>query len=291
MARNCQLIGASLGWGARDHSCELGPEAIKRVWDQIAISDWESISPAVRSSECQLPVSGSLDIIVQFVQELSAKVYTTLQHSLFPIVLGGDHTIAVGTWNGVAMDQGDEPFGLIWFDAHMDAHTPQTTHSGAWHGMPLAALLGYGEKKLSQVKKNSPVIHSQHVCLIGTRSYEEEEAELLKELNVRVFMMDEVCKKGLKTVMLEAIEHVCKGVQRFGVSLDLDVIDPKDAPGVGTPEPHGISKDVLLDSLLLLSSDRRLIAFELVEYNPKRDIQEKTLHICLSILQILLHKK
>lgn len=286
--RRCQLIGASLGWGAQDHFCEEGPQAIKRAWDQIMTSDWENVSPHTHS-ESHLAPSDCLKEIIQCDQQLAEKVSGALDHELFPIVLGGDHSIAIGTWNGVAIHQKGEPFGLIWLDAHMDAHTPATTPTGAIHGMPFAALLGYGEDKLVHIKKNTPVIQPEHVCLIGVRSYEKGEAELLKRLGVRVFMMDEVLTKGLKNVITEAMQHVCKGTKRFGVSLDLDVIDPEDAPGVGSPAAHGIDKDVLLNSLLLLSDDPRLIAFEMVEYNPRHDIQGKTLRICLDVLRMLTH--
>src|SRR5207248_1568284 len=136
----------------------------------------------------------------------------------------------------------------------------KTTPSGAWHGMPLAGLLGHGESKMAQLFQKDPVLFPEHLCLIGVRSFESGEVELLRSLNVRIFFIDEVKEKGMESVMKEALVHVKRGAKHFGVSVDLDVIDPKEAPGVGSPEENGLSVEELLKGLSLVKKEQTLLA-------------------------------
>jgi arginase len=154
--------------------------------------------------------------------------------------------------------------------------------------MPLAALMGNGNRELAHLVKPEPVLLPQHVCLIGTRSFETGEAELLKRLHVRIYDMAEVHKRGFSTVLQEAIAYVNQGTGGFGVSLDLDVTDPTEAPGVGSPEPNGLHAHELISALPQLARDPRLKGFELVEFNPQRDRSDKTFHVCCQILQAAL---
>src|SRR5665213_879539 len=166
---------------------------------------------------------------------------TLLQQHKFVSVVGGDHSCAIGTWSGVydAMHHlGD--IGLIWIDAHMDSHTPETTPTNHIHGMPLACLLGYGYPTLTGVLHAAPKFKPENVCLIGVRSYEKGEAALLKHLNVRVFFMEEVQERGFEVVLAEAVQHVNQHTIGYGITLDIDAVDPLEAPGVDVPEPEGI---------------------------------------------------
>ena len=242
------------------------------------------VYPRPQFKEKYISLVDSLDIIADFNRRLSSCVATTIQEGYFLIVIGGDHGNAVGTWNGVAQSC-SLPFGLIWIDAHMDAHTLETTPSGAWHGMPLAHLMGYGVAQLSELHRKQPILQPAHLCLIGTRSFEEGEKELLERLNVKIYFIDEVKKRGVKAVLKEAIAYISTRVTSYGVSLDVDVIDPSEAPGTGCFEPNGLAARDLIDSLILLREDRRLKAFELVEYNPYRDLEQKTAVLCREILE------
>jgi arginase len=282
----CQVIGVASGFGAQIRACEEGPDTLKAL-GILKNFPLEILYPPYSAKGHPIPLKDSLPLICEINGCLSDKVLEVMNKGHFPIVIGGDHSIAVGTWNGVAQFLA-KPFGLIWIDAHMDSHTPATTPSGAWHGMPLAALLGAGAKKLTELKQQSPILNPKNVCLIGTRSFEEGEWQLLQKLGVKVFFNGEVQKRGFDTVLKEAIALVTKETSAYGVSLDIDVIDPTQAPGVGSPEPEGIAALDLLKGLAILSRDPRLKAFELVEFNPQRDIANQTAHLCEQILSTVL---
>lgn len=287
MKRNYHIIGACSCWGAQIRTCEAGPEdlAAGRVFERlkelgISLGDVEMLYPAKRASMEEVPLSLSLPLIQAFNLQLAQTIQKTIHKGLFPIVIGGDHSIAVGTWNGFK-----QPFGLLWIDAHMDSHTPETTPSGAFHGMPLASLLGSGAKEMAQLMHKAPVVQPQNVALIGIHSFEKGEAAFLEKLNVRVYFLDEVKRRGLKEILPEALAHICRGVSHFGVSLDLDAIDLHDAPGVGSPEAGGIPKKELLRELSWLAKDKRLIGFELVEFNPEKDVHHKTRETVFELLK------
>ena len=203
-------------------------------------------------------------------------------------VVGGDHSCAVGTWSGVydAMrHKGD--VGLIWIDAHMDSHTPETSPSGNIHGMPLACLLGYGFPALTGVMHNSPKLKPENVCLIGVRSYESGEAALLRKLNVRVYFMDEIQERGLPEVMREAVEHVNRHTVGYGVTIDIDSVDPEEAPGVDVPAVNGLHGLELCEAIREIAADQRLIATEVVEFDPLHDAQDKTEILIAKLITII----
>ena len=177
-----QLIGANCGWGAQRKECELGPDTLfekgllQFLQKHQISSHWNSFYPKKRIGEGELSFAQSLPILHDFYLSLADLVTQALEENAFPIVLGGDHSIAIGTWNGVNryfQSQGKGPLGLIWIDAHMDAHTLKTTPSKAWHGMPLAVLLGYGKDEMAKLLQANPVLAPQNTSLIGTRSFEK----------------------------------------------------------------------------------------------------------------------
>jgi len=203
MINTLYLIGYGSGIAAAREGCAEGPSALQHspylatLTDQGIHLQWEGLL---------IPPEGNyskLDKVAQLTQSLSQQVYQLALNEKFFTVLGGDHSCAIGTWSGAfAALEKKGPLGLIWIDAHMDAHTPETTPSGNIHGMPIACLLGYGDEKLTH---NQPKIDPEHLCLIGVRSFEPGEAALLERLKVRVIMMDEVKERGLNAVMREAI--------------------------------------------------------------------------------------
>ena len=224
------------------------------------------IKPSLQAAKVQ-SVAEATELLAQSVAEqVEARQFFT--------VLGGDHSSAIGTWSGAHSIQ--SPLGLIWIDAHMDSHTPKTSLSGNIHGMPLACLLGFGDPALINIMSSGPQFKPENICLIGVRSYEEGEAALLKKLKVRIFLMEEIRERGIKTVMQEAIEIVTKNTKGFGVSLDIDSIDPLDAPATGVPEPDGIPAKELLSALKLLSKEKHFIGAEIVEFDPSRDKNQMT---------------
>ena len=221
-------------------------------------------------------------------ESLAAHVSQALQNSERIVVIGGDHSCAIGTWSGVydAMQtKGD--IGLIWIDAHMDSHTPETTLSGRLHGMPLACLLGFGDPLLTHLLHAAPKFKPENVCLIGVRSYEAGEAALLRQLNIKVYFMEEVKQRGFAVVWDEAREYVNRHTVGYGISLDLDGIDPRDAPGVDVPEPDGIPAAEVCQVFSRVAADPSLVLTEIVEFDPSRDYDRKTEKLVISLIEIM----
>ncbi len=288
------FIGAASGWGAQIRETEKGPEALQNSGILSSLKfHWiwkETIFPFKAEQEISLsPGPLTLPFIENLCHLISLSVEQSLQNQHLPVVIGGDHIVAAGTWAGVIHHlKAKQEFGLIWIDAHMDAHTMETTPSHAYHGMPLAILLGFGPPTLVNILEKGPLLSPPHLCLIGIRSYEEGEAALLKRLGVRIYFMKEVEERGFKSVFQEALHLVKKGTKGFGLSIDLDAFDPKEAPGIGTPEPNGLKAKEVLEALPIIQKDPSFKALEIVEYNPDRDKDSKTLLLMRDLLAKLL---
>jgi arginase len=254
---------------------ELGQKGLRLLWDDMLTAE-----PTIHQSK--------LATIADLCQKLAKKTHQFTTQKEFFTVLGGDHASAIGTWSGVqhALKQ-QGPLGLIWVDAHMDSHTPYTSLTGNIHGMPLACLLGYGMPSLINVLDAGPKIKPEHLCLIGVRSFERGEAAFLKELNVRIFFMEEVRDRGMNAVMKEAIHIASQGTAGFGVSIDIDSMDPTDAPGTGVREPNGIAAKDLCQSLQVLANEPKLVGAEVVEFDPHRDVNHKTEKLVSQIIGTL----
>jgi ornithine--oxo-acid transaminase len=285
--RTVSIVGAASGRGAGDRGCEAGPEALRRsdlatrLWRGGLDPIWEATIPAE-------PIEDDIAAVRNLCAPLSQRVRTITARGAFPLVFGGDHSCAIGTWSGVAAALRPRgPLGLIWIDAHMDAHTPTTSPSGALHGMPLACLLGHGEPSLVALMDGHPLA-PEHVCVVGVRSFEPGEAEFLSGLGVRVFPMDEIDQRGLCEVLAEAHAIVSQGTAGFGVTIDLDVIDPAEAPGVGSPVPWGLECAALAHALAAVSSDPQLVAAEIAEYNPSADTEGRTATVTADLAIALL---
>lgn len=282
--RSMDWIAAELGWGAKLHETAWGPKALAHYL-QLTYKT-TILATTLYVPQQSLNYSQRLHEIIAFSSQLAQATQQSIEENRFPIVIGGDHAMAIGTWSGIISAlQAKRKFGLIWIDAHMDSHTPETTPSMAIHGMPLAVLLGHGEKALVELGGQSPKLDPQHVVLIGVRSFEEGEAALLKKLNVKIYYMSEVKQRGLPIVLKEAIEIVSKDTKGFGVSIDLDAFDPSLAPGVGSPEKDGIDDlNDLQEAFKFLSQAQGLKAIEIAEYNPSRDSEHKTAELVKLIL-------
>jgi arginase len=206
------------------------------------------------------------------------------------LVLGGDHSMAIGTWSGLASPhQGD--IGLLWIDAHFDSHTPETTHSHFIHGMPVAALLGHGDPKLTHIIGPYPKIKARNLCMIGIRDYEPEEKKLLDRLGVRYYDMAMITKQGLTQIMQQAMDYISEHTQHFGISIDLDAIDPSQAPAVSVPVPHGLDGATLVQCLKQLRTHphfEHLLALEIAEFNPSKDINGQTETLIQNIIEACL---
>jgi arginase len=281
--RDVAIIGVASGWGAPNRGCEDGPQALQASGILQCLNNIEGRSAPsfemLRISDI-VQDQDALSHVADIDQRLAALVADQLKKHILPIVVGGDHSCAVGTWSGVrAAVPPNQEFGLIWVDAHMDSHVPDTSPSGALHGMPLACLLGEGPAPLTALAGPTPKLRPQHTCLIGVRSFERGEQVLLERLGVRVFFMEEVRARGFAAVWEEAVRHVAQAEGGYGLTIDLDAIDPRDAPGVGTPESDGIAGDDLIRAVRHLHDNAELLAVEIAEYNPHVDQGRVTLRL------------
>jgi arginase len=280
MQRHIELIGAAWGLGGADPGCAQAPEALipllagslARCSAKVMLGPMLHPPAAERRKEAA---------VSRLCGMLAAAVADAMRRGLLPCVIGGDHSCAGGTWTGVArMLQGE--LGLVWIDAHMDSHTPGTSHTGRLHGMPLAWLLGQADDALYGL--TTGVVDPEHVALIGVRSYEPEEKQRLDRLGVRVFHIEEVRSRGLATVFAEALRIATHGTAGFGISIDLDAVSPEEAPGVGTPVPDGIAGAELARVLQTVGGRRDLAGIELVEYLPRLDPDGRSARVAIDLL-------
>jgi arginase len=278
------LVGYASGLGATNQGCSQGPIIFQHssyltdLRNQGINTHWE---PLLEPSDNKF---SKMEKIIDLCQRLSKKINQLTLEKKFFTVIGGDHTCAIGTWSGVSQALGtNKPLGLIWIDAHMDSHTPETTPSGNIHGMPLACLLGYGKSELTQLLVSHPKLDPRYICLIGIRSYEPAELELLTRLKVRIFFMKEVKERGLEAVMLEAIQLVSQQTAGFGVSIDLDSIDPNEASGTGLHVPDGLSVNELCRTLQLVNNPK-LVGIEIAEFDPTKDKNQQTEKIIANLI-------
>ncbi len=199
------------------------------------------------------------------------------------LVVGGDHSCALGTWSGIlnTLDK-SKKLGLIWLDAHLDAHTFSTSPSGNIHGMPVAALLGCADKKLARFYPTHHTINAENLKMIGIRSYEEKEYQLLKQQHVHITFADKI--SNLTQLLSSTVSQLSQRCELIGISIDLDVVDPKDAPGVETPVDEGIRADELIKAISAVRNNRKICALEISEFNPENDVNNKTLHLIKALV-------
>jgi arginase len=228
-------------------------------------------------SDAALRAQGALAVVREFSLRLAASVRPAMERGSLPLVVGGDHSCALGTWSAAAeVLRPRGRIGLVWVDAHLDSHTPQTSDTQALHGMPLAALMGHGPPELTAIGATPQKVDPRDVVIVGVRSYEAAEAALIERLGVRVMHMDEVRARGFTACLGEAVARATASTAAWGLSFDLDALDPVDAPGTGTPVPGGIALRDAVAGIAALAQDPHLVAAEIVEYNPFRDPRRKT---------------
>lgn len=301
--RKVSLIGAASGWGAGLRATEDGPVMLRELglarWlNEAGIeANWTAmIEPARRwRGAPELARYEIYRIVSAHNRALADAVAMAVAAGHLPVVLGGDHAIAMGTWGGVARGlasaKGDTggsaaPLGLIWFDAHLDAHTVATSPSLNPHGMPAAVLLGHGEEQFLQIGGN--VVRPENLCYIGARSYETGEIALLRRLGVRIFQMPAVRRRGLEAVLADALAIATAGTAGFGLTIDLDGFEPEDAPGIGLKTENGLRRGEMLRALAGLGRRPNLAAIEIVEYIPELDEADRTAHLVRDLLIALL---
>ena len=302
MSRHRTLISVSSGWGASNMGTGAGALCLchsvnpllrtHKRFDETFFQKSYQIQahpmgiPTPKLSFSYPNSKTRFENVLDTIQQTYDYVSRTLKNQSFPFVLGGDHSIAVGTWSAVKTHI-NQDFGLIWLDAHLDAHTPQTSPSQARHGMPLEALMWYGDSELVTLGSELPKLKPENLVIIGARSFEDGEHDLLKRLKVRVMYSDEVSVRGFEACFNEALAIATANNKPFGISFDIDGFDASLVPGTGTPEPNGFDEESVLKSMVNILNHDKLVAFELVEYNPALDQDNKTLKLIWKLVSTL----
>ncbi len=290
------IIGYASGAGASDDRCKLAASFLKEAHIEHTLTDlgleakWLPLFE-LPDSHPTTPAQ-KLEHTRRYCQAIAEQNAALIEEEALPLVFGGDHSMAMGTWSGIstALDAQEE-LGLIWIDAHLDAHTPTTTTTGNYHGMPLAALLGYGEPVLTHILSDSPKLNPKHLVMIGIRSYEEGEHALLTSLGVKIFYMDEVTRRGFATVFEEALAIVATAKKGFGITFDIDAFDPSVAPGTGTKEKDGLPRDEVLRAMQGIGRNPSLKGLEITEFNPILDKDGRTFLLIKQMLQSFFAKE
>ncbi len=276
--RIIKTLGAASCIAGSEHGCCSGPHVLYRSGLVGALArrhavqlEWRQIlEPRVGVSH----EAAVADLCARINQRVRSLV--TAGHPF--LFMGGDHSCAMGVWGGVMRGlHRARDLGLIWIDAHMDAHTFDTTPSDNIHGMPVAALLGQADARLHRIYGNNHRLYPSQLVLIGVRSFEPPEQALLRRMGVRVYTMDDIDRKGgLRPLLRREIARLRSRCRRYGISIDLDAVDPKDAPGVSTAARGGLAGLALCRALAGLGQDPALVGVEIAEFNPRRDIGHRT---------------
>lgn len=282
MIKNISIIGVPIDLGAGTRGVNLGPEAIRyaglqRRLENIGYNVEDRGDIEVRRREA-VTVEGSnlknKNVILSVNKDLCKEVDTVMSEGKFPVVIGGDHSIAIGTIKGVLQHKPN--LGVIWFDAHGDINTPETSPSGNIHGMPVAVLLGLGDEELRSIGGIDTKLKKENVVYIGSRDLDAGEREAMKTLGIKVFTMYEIDDLGIKAVMAEAIKIASDGTDGIHVSFDMDVLDPSVAPGTGTKVPGGMGYREGHFALEMIAKTEKLVSVEFVEVNPLLDRENMT---------------
>ncbi|MFJ5760576.1 arginase [Neobacillus sp. NPDC093182] len=296
MEKNISILGVPMDLGQSRRGVDMGPSAIRYagVVDRLekighTVTDLGNIEiePAGRGTAIHTNLK-NLEAVVKANLDLAEKVDKIIGRNDFPLIFGGDHSIAIGTLAGVSRHYSN--LGVIWYDAHGDLNTEETSPSGNIHGMPLAASLGFGHPLLTNIGGYAPKIKPENVVIIGARDLDEGEKDLIKEIGIKVYTMHEIDRLGMTKVMEETIEYL-KGTDGVHLSLDLDGLDPKECPGVGTPVLGGISYRESHLAMEMLADAQIITSAEFVEVNPILDERNRTALVAVALMGSLFGEK
>lgn len=290
MLNQITVIGVPMDLGADRRGVDMGPSAIryanlKNKLQNIGYEVEDIGNLFVPTPESYHVGDANLKYLREIVsvnEELAKTVAGVVERGRFPLVLGGDHSIAIGTIAGVVRHQ--KKTGVIWFDAHGDLNTAETSPSGNIHGMPLAASIGFGHPDLTGCGGEGRKISPENVVIIGARSLDEGEKTIIREHGITVFTMHEIDRMGMAKVVEEALKIVTDGTDGVHLSLDLDSIDPNEAPGVGTPVAGGVTYRESHLALEIIAQADVLTSAEFVEVNPILDVENKTAKVAVALI-------
>ncbi len=289
-----KIIGVPMDLGADRRGVDMGPSAMRIAGLRSRLHalgyDVEDLGNiAVAIPEVVRVVDKKVKYLPEVVQaniELARRVHAIVAEGAIPLVLGGDQSVSIGTIAGVAAHyrQRGQRIGVIWFDAHADMNTPETTPSGNIHGMPYAISLGMGPRELTEIEGFSPKLDPSVCTLIGPRSIDPLERENVRRSGIKVFTMRELDEVGMRDVMRQALEIATRGTAGFHVSVDMDFFDPTYAPGVGTPERGGATYREGHLAMELIADSQKIVSLEVVEVNPVLDERNRTAEFAVELI-------
>jgi arginase len=301
-ASRIAIIGAPLDLGQGRRGVDMGPSALRvaglgerlralgyKTEDlgNVAVKQAENLTdPGPANARFVDAIAGSCGTLAQMVEG-------ALKGGAAPLVLGGDHSIAVGTVAGVSrhFHGAGRKFGILWIDAHADMNTPESSPSGNVHGMPLACCAGIGPEVLVNLADHAPMVDPKNVVLVGLRDVDQLERGAVKNLGVRAFTMRDIDERGMRAVMEEAIAIASAGADGIHLSLDMDVVDPEYAPGVGTPVRGGVTYREAHLAMEMICDSGHMASMEVVEVNPVLDTLNRTAELAVELTLSAMGKK
>ena len=300
--RKIRVIGVPLDLGASRRGVDMGPSAVRVAGLEArlealghAVRDVGNISVAIAETKPSGHQSARyLKEITDTCTRAAEMVLKSLNEGMTPVILGGDHSVAAGTVSGVAefYRRQNQKIGLIWIDAHADMNTPESSPSGNVHGMPLAALLGLEPAPLANILGFSPKVRPENAVLIGVRDIDPAEKENIRRAGIsEVYTMRDIDERGMRAVMEEALRAAGRGTAGYHVSVDMDWIDPEDAPGVGTPVRGGATYREAHLAMEIIADHGRMVALEVVEVNPVIDEHNRTADLAVELISSAFGKK
>lgn len=301
MTRKIRILGVPMDLGQDRRGVDMGPSAMRvaRLGARIAALGYQvedcgnvpvRVAEEISSGQARAKYLGAIADTCKAVAQHVARALTDRR---LPLVLGGDHSIAIGTLAGVAWHfrRRQQQIGCLWLDAHGDMNTPQTTPSGNVHGMPLAAVLGYGARRLTHLLGFAPKLAAANCALVGVRDLDRQEKRIVRRSGIRVFTMREIDERGMRPVLAEALRLAQNGTAGFHVSLDMDVLNPDIAPGVGTAVRGGVTYREAHLAMEMIADTGKMVSLEVVEMNPMIDVRNQTAELAVELALSALGKK
>ena len=299
--KKIRVIGVPLDLGQSRRGVDMGPSAVRVAGLEArlealghVVEDGGNVSVAIAEQKKEgHPHAKYLKEITATCVKHAELMIKTLESGKVPIVLGGDHSVAAGTVAGVAefYRRQNQKIGLIWIDAHSDINTPESSPSGNVHGMPLAAIMGLGPPELANILNFSPKVSPENCVLVGVRDIDAIEKENIRKAGIEVFTMRDIDERGMRSVMEDALRMAGRGTAGYHISLDMDWVDPEDAPGVGTPVRGGATYREAHLAMEIIADDGRMLSFEIVEVNPVIDEHNRTAELAVELTLSAFGKK
>jgi arginase len=286
MAQKVRIIGVPMDLGQSRRGVDMGPSALRGAGLQTSIKKLglqvEDIGNLSVKQPEEMPVGEKrakyLQEIAETCGDVAAAAEKALSEGFLPLVLGGDHSIAAGVAAGVAnyFRKDKKQIGYLWLDAHGDMNTPDSSPSGNVHGMPLAAIMGYGASELVDLLGFKPKAEPGNIVIVGARDLDAQERKIVKKSGIHVFTMRDIDERGMREVMADALKYAMDDTAGVAVSLDMDFVDPSDAPGVGTPVRGGVTYREAHLAMEMIADTESMVSLEVVEINPILDEHNRT---------------